>query len=265
MNSPIDNQARPSGPRVRPVPAVSRAVAILRLLGRNAAPMPLKAIASELDMISSTCLHILRVLVDEGLVKVEAGTKQYTLGVGMLALARNVIERNPFPSLVQPVLDKIAAQWGVTAIGVEVNGVDHMVVLALARSHAPFSLHVDVGSRFPALLSATGRLVAAFTDLPDKEIERRFKALRWDQPPDMKAWRAEVQSVRRDGFSIDRNNYISGIVVIAVPVFDSKQRMTHSIVGAGVADRLSDEQSSLLASELLSEARALSQLLATRR
>jgi DNA-binding IclR family transcriptional regulator len=81
----------------------------------------------------------------------------------------------------------------------------------------------------------------------------------------MKAWRAEVQSVRRDGFSIDRNNYISGIVVIAVPVFDSKQRMTHSIVGAGVADRLSDEQSSLLASELLSEARALSQLLATRR
>jgi DNA-binding IclR family transcriptional regulator len=137
MNSPIDNQARPSGPRVRPVPAVSRAVAILRLLGRNAAPMPLKAIASELDMISSTCLHILRVLVDEGLVKVEAGTKQYTLGVGMLALARNVIERNPFPSLVQPVLDKIAAQWGVTAIGVEVNGVDHMAAAASRRFSAP--------------------------------------------------------------------------------------------------------------------------------
>ena len=64
---------------VRAVPAVSRAIAILRLLGRTRAPMGVKAIAEALELVPSTALHILRVLVAEELVKVEAG-KQYTLG-----------------------------------------------------------------------------------------------------------------------------------------------------------------------------------------
>ncbi len=153
--------------------------------------MTLKSISQELGMVTSTCLHILRVLVDEGLVKVDAGSKRYGLGVGMLALARSVIESSPFPTLVQPVLDRLSGTWNVTAIGVEVTGIDHMVVLALSSSRAPFRLHVDVGSRFPALISATGRLVAAFTELAGDEIERRFKSLRWEHPPDLDAWRKE--------------------------------------------------------------------------
>ncbi|KQW56574.1 transcriptional regulator [Variovorax sp. Root411] len=265
MKTSTDGPTKATGPRVRPVPAVSRAIAILRLLGHSPTAMPLKSIANELDMVTSTCLHILRVLVDEGLVKVEAGAKHYSLSVGMLALARSVIERSPFPQLAQPILDRIANTWGLTTIGVEVTGLEHMVVLALARSQAPFSLHVDVGSRFPALISATGRLVAAFSEVSEKELERRFKALRWDQPPDIETWRSEVQAVRRKGFSIDRNTYINGIVVIAVPVFDMSGRMTHSLVATGVADRLSSPQSQVLAKELQSEAQALSKLLATSR
>ncbi len=253
-----------SGPRVRPVPAVSRAIAILRLLGRSASPMTLKAISQELGMVTSTCLHILRVLVDEGLVKVDSASKRYSLGVGMLTLARSVIESSPFPTLVQPVLDRLSSTWNVTTIGVEVAGQDHMVVLALSRSNAPFRLHVDVGSRFPALISATGRLVAAFSEMSDKEIERRFKALRWDQAPDLDAWKKEVETARRKGFSIDRGNYIGGVVVIAVPVLDTHGRMTHALVAAGVADQLGGSKTQAVAKDLLAEAQTLSDLLAAR-
>lgn len=256
--------AASAGPRVRPVPAVTRSIAILRLLGRGGEPMTLKAISQELGMVTSTCLHILRVLVEEGLVKVDTGTKRYSLGVGMLTLARSVIESSPFPALAQPVLDKIASAANVTAIGVEVAGSDHMVVLALSRSTAPFRLHVDVGSRFPALISATGRLVAAFSDFSEKELERRFKGLRWDQAPEFAAWKADVDAVRRQGYSLDRNNYINGVVVIAVPVFDSHQRMTHALVAAGLAEQLDAARVEALARDLQAEAHGLSQLLATR-
>lgn len=259
-----DSPTAPSGQRVRPVPAVTRAIAILRLLGRSPSALTLKAISQELDMVTSTCLHILRVLVEEGLVKVDPGSKRYSLGVGMLSLARSVIESSPFPALVQPVLDRLSGTWNVTAIGVEVSGVEHMVVLALSRSRAPFRLHVDVGSRFPALISATGRLVAAYTDLPAEELERRFKALRWEQPPDLDAWRKEVEAVRRKGFSIDRGNYISGVTVVAVPVLDRHGRMTHALVGAGVADQLGASKIQALTKDMQAEAQALNQLLAAR-
>jgi len=253
-----------AGPRVRPVPAVTRAITILRLLGRSPASMTLKSISQELGLVTSTCLHILRVLVEEGLVKVDPATKRYSLGVGMLALARSVIENSAFPAMVQPVLDRLSSTWNVTAIGVEVSGIDHMVVLALSRSRMPFRLHVDVGSRFPALISATGRLVAAFTDhLPWGEIERRFKSLRWQQAPDLAAWKKEVETAHRKGYSIDPGNYISGIALIAVPVLDGHGRMTHSLVAAGVADQLSGSKRLALAKDLQVEAQTLSQLLAS--
>lgn len=229
---------RPVSPRprrVRPVPAVSRAIAILRLLGSGAAPLGVKAIAERLDLVPSTCLHILRVLVDEELLRVDPVSKRYSLGVGMLPLARSVLESHDFPGAVQPLLDRIASEWEVTAIGVEVRDLDHMTVLALSRSAAPFRLQVDVGSRFPALVSATGRLAAAYSQLPWREIERRFRALRWGKPPDIAAWRKELEVVRQRGYSMDRGNYIPGVTIVAAPIRDAQGRLTHALAAVGVS------------------------------
>lgn len=227
-----------AGPRVRAVPAVTRALAILRLLGRSRTPLGVKAIARELGLVPSTALHILRALVAEGVVRVDAGTKQYSLGVGMLSLARAVLETSGFTSLVQPDLDLLSARYGVTAIGLELIGLEHMVVVALSRSRTPIRLHVDVGSRFPALISATGRCVAAFGAHPPAEVKKRFRLLQWQNAPAWETWCKEVEVVRRQGYSIDRGNYIGGVTVVAVPVPTSRPTLSHSIAAVGLSDQL---------------------------
>ena len=50
------------------VPAAGQAMQILRLLGRQAAPMPAAAIARELGLARSKTYHLLRAMVDEGFV-----------------------------------------------------------------------------------------------------------------------------------------------------------------------------------------------------
>src|SRR3990172_10262009 len=57
-----------AGRQLRAVPAVTRAVAILRLLGRSEESLGVHAIARALGLVPSTCLHILRVFVAEALV-----------------------------------------------------------------------------------------------------------------------------------------------------------------------------------------------------
>lgn len=226
--------------------------------------MGVKAIAQTLGLVPSTCLHIVRVLVHEQLIRTDA-TKRYSLGVGLIALARTAIDRNTFAAVAQPVLDTLASQWEVTAIGVEVVALDYLVVVALARAQVPFSLHVDVGSRFPALISATGRLVAAYTDRPWSELEQGFKKLRWQNAPDVKTWRAEVEAVRRKGFSVDRGNYIAGITIIAVPLLDTTNRLHHAIVSAGMTSQLDGARCTVLAKQMQTDARRLSSsILATR-
>jgi DNA-binding IclR family transcriptional regulator len=242
---------------VRAVPAVTRAAAILRLLGRNRAPMGVKAIAQALELVPSTALHILRALVVEELVRVDPLTKHYSLGAGVLSLARTALQTDDFPTLVQPGLDALSRRHGVTAIGLELPNLQHMIVVALSRTEAPMRLHVDVGSRFPALISATGRCVAAFTAYPKAEIEKRFRALRWNNAPAYEAWCKEVDGVKRQGFSIDRGNYIAGVTIVAVPVPNARGPITRSLASVGISGQLNRTRTIELAHDMQDAAKAV--------
>jgi DNA-binding IclR family transcriptional regulator len=248
-------------PQVRAVPAVTRAVAILRLLSRSRTPLSLKTIAETLGIVPSTALHILRALVAEQLLQVDPQTRQYRLGVGMLPLARAVLENGDFPTLARPKLEELSRRYGVTALGVEVPDLDHMIVVALARAQTPVRLHVDVGSRFPALISATGRCVAAFTAHPWNEVEKRFARLRWHNPPDYASWCKEVDAARRRGFSIDRGNYIAGVTIVAVPVLNSRGTISHTIAAVGLGSQLDRASSLSLARDMRAAAQEISGLL----
>ena len=249
-----------AGPRVRPVPAVTRSIAILRLLGNSAAPLGVKAIADELGLVPSTCLHILRVLVEEELAKVDSSTKRYSVGSGMLSLARSALRSGGFGDLAQPFLDDLAARYGVTTMGVEASGLKHMVVKALSVSEMPLSLRVELGSRFPALISATGRCVAAYGDYTCDELQTGFEALRWQNPPTFNGWMKEVEATRKRGYAVDRGNYIAGVTVVGVPVLDSRQRMVFGLAAVGLMSQISTTDLGALASDL---AKAAAELAAT--
>lgn len=247
--------------RVRPVPAVSRSIAILRLLGRVGQPLGVKAIADELALVPSTCLHILRVLVAEELVTWDAATKRYALGSGMISLARSVLERSGFPQLIQPVLDRLAGRFGVTAMGVEITAQDTVVVLALSHSKQPFRVHTDVGSRFDTMVSATGRLIAAHGGESWTELRKKFARIRWDKAPRFDTWKKEVEQARTQGFSVDRDNFMAGLTVVAVPVSTSAGRLAYTVVVVGLSSQLTTVATDLLAQEMMREAREISGLL----
>ena len=235
-----DNMRRPQTvrrePRIRQVPALSRGIAILRLLGRSDTPLGVHAIARALDLVPSTCLHILRVLVEERLIAVDPATKKYVVAAGLVALARTALRQHTFPAAVQPELDELAQTHRATALAVEASGLEHMVVVALARAESPLQVHVDIGSRFPALISATGRCVAAFATYPWAEIQARFAKLKWDVPPTLAAWRAEVKATRLAGYAIDDGQYIRGVSIVAAPV-----RMPNGAINALVVLGVSEQ------------------------
>ncbi|MCQ4158621.1 helix-turn-helix domain-containing protein [Roseomonas sp. GC11] len=261
MNPPADPlPAATGGDTIRAVPAVTRAIAILRLLARSEAPLGVQAIARALGIVPSTCLHILRALVAEEMLVVDPATKRYALASGILALARGMLRNDPFSNLAQPVLDRLAGQYGTTAIGVEAMGLEHMVVLAIARPGQALRLQVDVGSRYPALISATGRCVAAFGGHPAREVERRFHALRWENPPTLEQWRGDVEATRHSGYAIDEGRYIAGVTVIAAPVL-LRGRVSHALVIVGVSEQLRRQGVLEMGAALKEEAAALSRRL----
>lgn len=237
-------------------PAISRAAAVLRLLGKSDTPLGVQTIARELGLVPSTCLYILRALVAEEFVSFDPDTKRYSLEAGVLTLARHWLRRNRFNDLAQPVLDRMSQTFGVTMLGVHIVGLDHIIVIAVSQSGQNFQLSTQIGSRFPALISATGRCIAAFGNHPEEEIEARFKTLRWDDPPSYEEWKKQVAQTRAQGFAIDAGNYISGVTVVAAPVWRARGTLSHALVAIGVGSALKTELPALQ-KELLAASRTL--------
>jgi DNA-binding IclR family transcriptional regulator len=260
--TPATTATKPAkGVRVRPVPAVTRSIAILRLLGEQKQPLTLKTVAQALDLVPSTCLHILRVLVAEDLVTVDPTTKRYALGTGMISLARSVLEGGGFTQLVQPVLDRMAGQFGVTAMGVEITARQTVLVLAISQSNQPFRVHTDVGSQFDTLVSATGRLIAAYSGESWPVLKAQFAQVVWDQAPTFTAWKKEVELTRERGWALDRDNFMAGITVVAVPVLSSGGRLVNTLVAVGLTSQLGAARVQQMAQVMQREAAELSALL----
>jgi DNA-binding IclR family transcriptional regulator len=238
-------------------PAISRAAAVLRLLGKSDTPLGLQPIARELGLVPSTCLYVLRALVAEGLVSFDADTKRYALDAGVLTLARQWLRRDEFPDLAQPALDRLAQKFGVTMLGVQIFGLDRIIAVAVSQAGA-FQVSVQVGSRFPALISATGRCIAAFGSYPEAQLEARFRPLRWDDPPSFEDWQAQVAQTRLQGFAVDEGNYISGVTVVAAPVWKTRGRPSHALVAIGIGSSLKRNGLPGLQDALKSGARTLS-------
>jgi DNA-binding IclR family transcriptional regulator len=232
------------------VPAITRGIAILRLLSGNREPMGVNAIARELGLIPRTCLHILRALAAEGLVAMDPVTKRYALDAGVLTLARSLLRQDDYARASQSEIDQLATRFPVTAIALRVIELKHMIVVAISRSEGAVRLQVDVGSRFPALISATGRCLAAFGGHAERDLAQAFRGLRWDTAPSFETWLAEVAATRRAGYGIDKGSYIRGITVLAAPVMSGDGKMTHALAAVGLTEQLKPGEATALGKEI---------------
>lgn len=252
---PIDRQLA-KAVEASQAPAISRAVAVLRLLGSRAEPLGVNSIARELGLAPSTCLYVLRALVAEELVSFDPDTKKYSQEAGVLTLARQWLRRNRFTELAQPAMDQISRDFDVTVAGMHIVGLQHIIAVAASQSSSGVQLSIQIGSRFPALISATGRCVAAFGGHSDADLAARFHALRWDEPLTFDQWKAQVVQTRVQGFAVDEGNYMSGLTVVGVPVW-TRGKLSHALVAVGLGAALRRNGFSKLQKTLLSTAKML--------
>jgi len=215
------------------VPAVRRAAAILSLLAERNHPMTLTQIALAVEILPSSCLHILRELGATRLIAIDTRSKTYRLGPKVVELARALMRQPPIAELVQPYLNEIADTHGVTATASALTNDEHVVLVAYAHPPVSMSLNVTLGGQVPVLSGAAGRCLAAFGTYTRAELRSAFSKVRWQSPLTFSEWIQEVDVVRRLGYSEDKGVFTRGVTTIAAPVF-SPDRTVRCIVGVGI-------------------------------
>ena len=144
----------------------------------------------------------------------------------------------------------------------QIFGLDRIIVTAMSQSGEAFQLSTQVGSRFPALVSATGRCIAAFGNYDLEDLRPRFETLRWDDAPGWEEWKRQVAEARESGIAVDAGHSIAGVTVIAAPVWDGGRdegrRPSHALVAIGIGAVMRGEALPRVKDALLGAARSLS-------
>jgi len=250
-----DKGADKQGPRIRTVPAVRRAAAILTHMSRHAEPMTVSRIANDLDIIPSTCLHILRELMAAHLVAFEANGKTYKLGFGILALAKELRAHDPFIRVVQPRLEAFAREHGVSVSAQQRDGDESVVLAAVTASEG---LEAPLGIRVPILASASGQIFAAHSTWTPSQLSTRFARVRWQRRPDFDTWLQHVEEARQRHYAIDDGNFRVGITAVAVSVASSRADVIRTISINVVTAQLDARRATRLLNALLGTAAEVS-------
>lgn len=223
---------------VKRVPAVRRATAILWELADRANPMNLSQISRSVDIIPSTCLHILRELVSARLVSYDVGSKTYQLGSGINDLARSANKLNSFADLVKPRLQSIANRFNMTTTATSKVDDQHLALTAFANPPSTISIRVTLGGRVPLTSGASGRVFAAFGGISEKQVQRNFKKIKWALPIDYETWKKQVDRALIDGYAEDREGFVEGVSTLAVPVYNPDGSVTHTIGVFAISSQL---------------------------
>src|SRR6266403_2094221 len=96
--------------------AVRSAMAVLRLLADTDRPLGVNAIARELSIAPSSCFKILKALLVDDFVEIDAKTKSYSVGAGAISIARRALDPSQAFATVRSRLEE-TAQAHAIAIG----------------------------------------------------------------------------------------------------------------------------------------------------
>lgn len=256
--SDMPNTPKPPEKLVR---ALASGIQIVRYLGSDHRSAGVSQIARDLQINPSTCFHLLKTLVYERLVLFDSATKTYSLGLGVVELAKGALRQNAYVRMLRPHLEAIALAHTVTVTLWERVEEDRVVLVDYVEAAAAIRVNMSLGQRLPATIAALGRCIAAHSNMSTAQLRKMFPTLRWQDPPTIGTYLAEVEGARRNGYAIDPGNYVRGVTTVSAPVLDGNGRPIMAISAVGFSAQLEKPELLRLAADVRDRAREASRAL----
>jgi len=212
------------------VKSADRVMAVLDLIGDQGS-LTFAEIVAGLDLPKSSAHALLRTMEERHYLRHDAPSGSYRLGSRIWDLARSRHELEDLRALVRPLMDDLVGRTGET---VQLATLEDLsaVYLDLSESPHPVKLTSRAGARLPAHTSAIGKALLA--ELEPDELERRLDGVELERLTEHTitepaALIAELEAVRRRGYSVDDEEFALGLRCIAMPIRDRDEAAVAAI------------------------------------
>ncbi len=215
--------ARGQGPDF--IEALARGLDVLRAFTPDRPHMSLSEIATATDLARPTARRILLTLAELNYVRISDG--MHSLTPRVLELGMAYVGSLGLWDVARPHLEELVGKTGESSSMAQLDGSD---IVYVARIAVPklIGLRVDIGTKFPAMVTSQGKvLLAAFDD--ESALRILDQPSRSDVPaPAISAndVRAILAETRARGWAVADQELAPGVRSIAVPVADGSGMVT---------------------------------------
>ena len=229
----------PAGePSTGSVVAVARAVQLLGAFALGEAQLSLAELSRRCGLHKTTVLRIARTLaMHRYLVQCDDG--EWRLGPAAGWLGARYQSAFDMQNVVEPMLRDLTRLTGESAAFYVREG-DFRTCLVRVEGPHPLRHHARMGEALPLDRGSPGRVILAFSGEPGEVYE----------------------TIRARGYHLSIGEREKGVATVSAPVFALNWRLLGSVCISGPASRLSEEQLTAMAQDVMSSANQLSYSLA---
>jgi IclR family acetate operon transcriptional repressor len=222
------------------IPPFLRAFALLERLAAAEAPLSLHDATAGAGLPKPTVYRMLAMLEQAGLVSREPGARRVSAGPRLARFALDVLRNGAASGARRAILQQLAASIGETCNLTLLDGFE-VVYLDRVESAWPLRVALQPGSRVPLHCTASGKLLLAL--LPAARRRRLVAALALTRYTDntivdARRLEAELARVRRERLAVDNEEYLAGLVCVAVPVTGAHGRVAACVAVQAPAARM---------------------------
>ena len=242
---------------------VTRVLDILKAVADAERPLNPTEIAEQLAIPKASVHRLCAALEEHGYLQTRLSGRGLQAGNQLNSLAMGVLSAAPFQAQRRAILTTLSQDIGETCNIAVPNGAE-MVYFDRAETHWPVRINLQVGSRVPAYATAGGKMYLSTIAPARREkviLNTRLHRFTANTLMSHSALATELAATAERGYALDNEEYIQGMVALAVPIKDRQDRLYATLSYHAPCMRLPFSAVTDFLPHLLAASKQLSELL----
>ena len=179
-------------------------------------------------------------------------TGKYKLGMAIYTLSRALGKNLEIGSIALPYMQELADKSGERVYLAIPHGDEVIYVTSTYPQEAVYLMRTIMGERAKMYCTGLGKAMLAYLpkDQVDEYLSRPLERHTEYTLTDPEALRAELEGIRRRGYSVDNMEHEFGIKCVAVPIFNRQHEVEGAISITGPSRRFGEDMIPELAEEI---------------
>lgn len=223
------------------IPTNLRLLIVLEELAEVGVPITPTEVNAKLKLPKPTVHRLFHTLEQEGFLQRDIDGRSYSPGRRLRKLSVNVLSSLRVRTVRLTILKELAATVGETC-NIATPDREAMVYLDRVETKWPLRIQLPVGTSVPFHCTASGKLY--LSSLQPNHFEKFLKSVNLDarssktitQPDILKS---EIAAIRERGYATDDQEFMDGMVAIAVPIYDDMGRLLSTLSAHAPIQRVS--------------------------